>query len=537
MPLLVVWLDEWAAACLIPLAVWILLSGIDDLWITLVFCINRRKAFPWPSEAELTGARQRRIAILVPLWREHDVIAKMLEHNLAVIRYANYDFFVGVYPNDRHTVRAVQEMARRHPRVHVALCPHFGPTSKGDCLNRVYQAMAEYEGRRDLRYEIVITHDAEDLIHPESLRLVNWFSREYEMVQVPVLPLATSWGEWTHGIYCDDFAEYQLKDIPVRAHLGGFLPSNGVGTGFAREALESLRRKYGNAFDPENVTEDYENGFRMHAAGYRQIFLPIQRARVGPVATREYFPRNWRAAVRQRSRWVAGIALQGWQCHGWRVPLRQVYWFWRDRKGLAGNLLTPVANLVFVYWLAEYAMAGYSGHAPHANSIPFWVSRACYACAWIAVVQIGVRIHLSARIFGLPFAAGAPLRMIWGNVVNCAATVEALRLFLTARIEHHSLSWRKTEHVYPGAPLDIHRRPRLGEVLVSLQCLSAKELQEALERRPRDLRIGEYLIQLEKITELDLIRALRSQAGLQGAASAAGLTPHRVHRNFGLDST
>jgi adsorption protein B len=404
-----VWLDEWAAACLIPLAVWILLSGIDDLWITLVFCINRRKAFPWPSEAELTGARQRRIAILVPLWREHDVIAKMLEHNLAVIRYANYDFFVGVYPNDRHTVRAVQEMARRHPRVHVALCPHFGPTSKGDCLNRVYQAMAEYEGRGDLRYEIVITHDAEDLIHPESLRLVNWFSREYEMVQVPVLPLATSWGEWTHGIYCDDFAEYQLKDIPVRAHLGGFLPSNGVGTGFAREALESLRRKYGNAFDPENVTEDYENGFRMHAAGYRQIFLPIQRARVGPVATREYFPRNWRAAVRQRSRWVAGIALQGWQCHGWRVPLRQVYWFWRDRKGLAGNLLTPVANLVFVYWLAEYAMAGYSGHAPHANSIPFWVSRACYACAWIAVVQIGVRIHLSARIFGLPFAAGAPL--------------------------------------------------------------------------------------------------------------------------------
>ena len=521
------WLDQWAAACLIPLVLWILLSGLDDLGITLLFCFNRPKAFRWPSEAELTGARQRRIAILVPLWREHDVIGKMLEHNLGVIRYANYDFFVGVYPNDGHTVRAVQEIARVNPRVHVAVGPHFGPTSKGDCLNRAYHAMAEYEGHHSLRYEIVITHDAEDLVHPESLRLVNWFSREYEMVQIPVLPLATSWGEWTNGIYCDEFAEYQSKDIPVRARLGGFLPSNGVGTGFAREALECLRRKYGNPFDPECLTEDYENGFRMHAAGYRQIFLPIEQARMGPVATREYFPRNWRAAVRQRSRWVAGIALQGWQHHGWRVPPRQLYWFWRDRKGLAGNLLTPIANLLFVYCLARDVAAAHDGQVTHFfDSVPLWVLRACSVCAWIALVQIAVRITLSARIYGLPFAASAPLRMMWGNLVNCAATVEALRLFLTARVEHHALSWRKTEHVYPGAPLDIHRRPRLGEVLVSLRCLSQTELQEALQCRPPGLRIGEYLIQLDKITEFDLSRALRSQAGLPTRASGGFRAVH-----------
>lgn len=532
------WLDQWATACLIPLAVWILLSGLDDLWITLAFCFRRRMPFPWPSEAELGGVRQRRIAILLPLWREHGVIGKMLEHNLAVIRYANYDFFVGVYPNDGQTVKAVLQIARIHPHVHVAMCPHFGPTSKGDCLNRAYHAMAAYENQHGLRYEILITHDAEDLIHPESLRLVNWFSRKYEMVQVPVLPLATTWSEWTHGIYCDEFAEYQIKDIPVRTRLGGFLPSNGVGTGFAREALESLRQKYGNPFDPECLTEDYENGFRMHAAGYRQIFLPIQRTETGPVATREYFPRNWRGAVRQRSRWVAGIALQGWQHHGWHVPLQQLYWFWRDRKGLAGNLLAPIANVLFVYCLARYAEAAYSGQVTRlADSLPFWSLRACSVCAWIALVQITVRILLSGRVYGMAFAAGAPLRMIWGNLVNCAATVEAMRLFLNARIEHQSLSWRKTEHVYPGAPLDIHRRPRVGEVLVSLRCLSPKELEEALRRRPPGLRIGEYLIQLDKITQLDLIRALRSQAGLQEAGFSDRLTPHRVHRNFGLDST
>ena len=532
------WLDEWVAACLVPLAVWILLSGLDDLWITLVFCGARRTRVAWPSEEELAGERQRRIAVLVPLWREYQVIGQMLEHNLEVIRYANYDFFVGVYPNDRHTVSVVQAAARADPRVHLAVCPHLGPTSKGDCLNRAYHRMTEYEGRRHVRYEIVITHDAEDLIHPESLRLVNWFSREYEMVQLPVLPLPTPLREWTHGLYCDEFAEYQCKDIPVRVRLGGFLPSNGVGTGFAREALEDLRRRYGNPFDPECLTEDYENGFRIHAAGYRQIFLPIQQAAAGPVATREYFPRRWEPAVRQRSRWVAGIVLQGWERHGWRGPLSQVYWFWRDRKGLGGNLLSPVANLLFFYWLGSYAAAACCGYVTTLPSLlPAWVMKICYACAWIALAQIGMRVHLSARVYGFRFAACAPLRMMWGNLINCMATVEALKLFVAAHLARHSVAWRKTEHVYPGEPLRIHRRPRLGEVLVSLRCLSAEELKEALRRRPPGLRIGEYLIQLDKITEVDLGRALRSQAGLPAAAAAGRRAVHRAHRNFGLDST
>ena len=510
-----------------PLAFWILVSGLDDLWITLVFWRHCRTPFPWPSEAELAVACQRRIAILVPLWHESGVIGKMLEHNLGVIRYAHYDFFVGVYPNDRQTLRAVEEMARRHARVHVALCPDFGPTSKADCLNSAYFAMNEYEHRHAVRYEIVMTHDAEDLIHPEALRLVNWFSRDYEMVQVPVLPLPTPVRDWTHGLYCDEFAEYQLKDIPVRRRLGGFLPSNGVGTGFAREALERLRREHGHAFDPGCLTEDYENGFRIHQAGYRQIFLPIRRAEAGPVATREYFPRTWRAAVRQRSRWVAGIGLQGWERHGWRVPPLQLYWFWRDRKGLGGNLLSPFANLLFIYWVSAYAAAFYLGRDANLSSLlPAWTARACSACAWIAVTQISIRVTLSARLYGWRFAACAPLRMVWGNLINCAATAEALRLFVAARLERHSLAWRKTDHVYPVSPMDIHRRPRLGEVLVSLRCLSAGDLDEALTRRPPGLRIGEYLIQSEKITERDLSLALRSQAGLPPALQTSR---HPVH--------
>ena len=71
----IVWLDHWVAACLVPLAVWILLSGLDDLFIDLVFFLTGRRQFPWPAESELDQAPQSRIAILVPLWREYRVIA------------------------------------------------------------------------------------------------------------------------------------------------------------------------------------------------------------------------------------------------------------------------------------------------------------------------------------------------------------------------------------------------------------------------------------------------------------------------------
>lgn len=441
------------AACLVPLAAWILLSGLDDLFISIALLLAGRKRFPWPAAAELDGTPERRIAILVPLWHEDGVIERMLERNLAAIRYRNYDIFAGVYPNDEPTVDAVYQAARRHPRLHLAMCSRKGPTSKGDCLNHAYRRMNEYEAAHGFRFEIVMMHDAEDLIHPESLRLVNHFSREYEMVQIPVLPLAMGWEEFTHGNYCDEFAETQSKDIPVRRRLGGFLPSSGVGTGFDREVLGRLGRERGGAvFNPASLTEDYEAGFCLHEMGCSQVFLPIRMEAGGPVATREYFPSSFRTAVRQRSRWVAGIALQGWERHGWRASWRQRYWLWRDRKGLAGNLLSPAANLLFLYGCATYALAACSGQAwGLGRLIPPPLATVYSVTFSISVVQMAMKIRWSARVYGWRFAAGAPLRMPWANLVNCAATVAALAQFAGARFTRRALVWRKTEHVYPAS--------------------------------------------------------------------------------------
>jgi adsorption protein B len=335
------------------------------------------------------------------------------------------------------------------------------------------------------------------------------------MVQIPVLPLPTGLDEFTHGIYCDEFAEYQLKDIPARQRLDGFLPSNGVGTGFARAALERLGEVHqGRIFDPESLTEDYDNGYRLHVLGFRQVFVPIRLDAAAPEATREYFPRNFRSAVHQRSRWVAGIALQGWQRHGWR-PWRQVYWFWRDRKGLVGNLLSPAVNLLLLYGVSSYLFTARPGQSWHlASYIPLWVTRVYAITFGISLLQVAVRTYCCARIYGCRFAAGSPLRIFWANVLNCAATVAALRQFMGAHVNHRTLAWNKTEHAYPAHRIPELGRPRLGEVLMDMNRVSTGELEAALSRVPDGLRLGEYLLQLRRISEENLYQALSFQTGI-----------------------
>ena len=505
--------DNRLVVCLVGLAVWILLSSLDDLFIALAAAFPEGgRRFRLPTEAEMASVAERRIAILVPLWEEQRVIGRMLERNLASIQYGNYAFFVGAYSNDGPTVAAVAEAAGRSSRVHAALVPHDGPTSKGDCLNAIFDCVREYEAAHGVRFDVIVTHDAEDMVAPESLRLINWFSREYGMVQVPVLPLATGLAEMTHGVYCDEFAEYQQKDIPARQRLGGFLPSNGVGTGFERGALERLAAtRGGRIFDPACLTEDYENGFRLHALGCRQIFVPLRLPAAAPVATREYFPRRLRPAVRQRSRWVAGIALQGWQHHGWRAQPRQVYFLWRDRKGLVGNLIAPAANLLFIAWLA-----GWRGF----STIPAWTASLCAVTLALSVVHLSIRTALSARVYGWRFAAGVLPRMFWGNLLNSAATVSALHQFASARLQGRLLRWRKTDHKYA----DCHTpgQGRLGEVLVRMRVISIEDLDSALQTCPPEVRLGQHLLKLRKLKEKQLYQALSEQAGLELGVPAAG---------------
>lgn len=518
-------LDDVLLAIAGPISVYIVISGLDDFFIDLVWLYQTlRQLFRPRAPAPSPDLPEKRVAIMIPAWKEYEVIQQMLEHNAAAIHYENYDFFVGVYPNDALTLAAVEQAARRLRNVHWAMTPHPGPTSKGDCLNWIYQNILEYEQANSVRFDLFLMHDAEDIIHPESLRYINRWSEQYGFIQVPVLALQTPLANFTHGVYCDEFAETQTRDLPVRQALGAFVPSAGVGTAMTREALDELAvRNQNRVFEPDSLTEDYEMGLRLHDSGCRQLFLPIQLHEDETfVATREYFPKVLRTAIRQRTRWITGISLQTWERHGWKGGWMRRYWYWRDRKGLVGSPLGLATSILFVYGL-------YSGlwqrAAPDSLVVRLMPVTLC-----LLLLRVCFRTACTARIYGVALAYLAPIRILWGNWINGVATIKAIYRYGVARVRMERIAWLKTEHQYPSREALVLQRRRLGDLLVKERLLPRETIENAALSQPKGVRLGEHLLNLGLIGEEELYEAISLQQ--QVPIARIDQIPTRVARSL-----
>ena len=498
----------------------LLLSGADD-FVPFLLCLWQwlRQRLSDRAQPALVGTpeSERRIAIFVPCWRESEVIANMVRHNLAAIRYRNFDLILGGYPNEEATLSVANELERSYRNVHVSICPHPGPTSKADCLNWIYVRMLQLEQEFNLYFDTVVLHDAEDLIHPEALKVINVERVRHAMVQVPVLPLSTPFAEFTHAVYCDEFAEFQIIDMRARGFSGSFTPSNGVGTGFARHILNQLGEDRGQVFDPASLTEDYEIGVYIHRLGYAQIFVPLNLGERDLLATREYFPRKVKSAIRQRTRWVTGIALQGWERDGWRGPLATKYWFWRDRKGLLTNPLSFLTNLLFITGAADLLQSNLL-HRPCLLDVQSSeILRLCTLTAALQGFRLLLRMLCVSRIYGLRFALGVPLRSFHGNYINCFASFGAMRNFALSKIRRRPLAWLKTDHSYPQHSAIRPQSRNLQDVLVGAGLVSEARLASVPRPKAPDEELADYLLASNALSDEELCSALSLQSGLPAA--------------------
>lgn len=509
------------------LALLLVLNGIDDLIPTLICWWNwLRSGGSDPPAGE--RETQRRIAIFVPCWKEAAVIGHMVRHNMAAIKYQRFDFFLGVYPNDEPTIEVARSLAAQLKNVHVATCPNDGPTSKADCLNAVYQRMLAYEAHRKVYFDTVVIHDAEDLIHPDELDLINRERAHADMVQTPVLPLGTPAGEFTHGVYCDDFAEFQTIDMRARQLSGSFVPSNGVGTGYARRVLDQMAAaNRGIVFEPECLTEDYESGIRIYELGFTQKFCTLKRAGSDYLATREYFPRQFQAAVRQRTRWLMGNALQSWERHGWRGPFAVKYWLWRDRKGLVTNPIGLATNLLFLAGMATWCWSSIRRTEWRLEVGTPWVLALCAATLGLQCFRLAVRMECVRRIYGPLLALLVPIRAFHGNLINAVSTWNAIHRYAKAKIHGHSLSWLKTDHAYPNRESRSNRHRSLEEVLVSSGAMAQAKLEQLQEKLGDQADLADYLVHTGEFSEADLAEIL----GLKEGVSAIHLDPRDISAN------
>ncbi len=378
-----------------------LVSGIDDLFVDICYLgrVLYKRLFVAPRypalrEQELRVRPEQPIAVMIPAWRESSVIRQMLLNTRSRLDYTNYVIFVGTYPNDPATAREVDGLEEVGACVIRVTVPHPGPTNKADCLNWIYHAIRRYEAVEGIAFQIFVMQDCEDVIHPLCYRLFNYLIPRKDMVQLPVLSLERRWCEFTGGHYLDEFAQLHYKDLVVRELLDRSLPAAGVGVAFSRRALAAVAAaNRGEIFSTKSLTEDYDFGFRLKRLGMRQIFVKFEverdlvvrgdaesssrrTRRVRElVGVREYFPATLRSAIRQKSRWVIGIAMQGWSHLGWSSDWRTNYMLYRDRKSLITNLATVAGYLVVGYGLCS----GY-GRTPIDSRRSCSVDRRCGTC-------------------------------------------------------------------------------------------------------------------------------------------------------------
>jgi len=219
-----------------------LVLGLSDLAVDLVWIVRTswnalvgRKSRQFLRMANLPPpAEPGLLAIFTPAWDEAAVIGPMLRHTLRTLDHPNYRIYVGCYPNDLTTI--VEAEGVGDPRVRVVVGPRPGPTTKADCLNRLWERMLVDEVDESRLVKAVVLHDAEDVVDRVELRLFDSLTDQYDLVQVPVLPMVHRHSRWVSGHYADEFAESHAKDLLVRGWLGAALPSVGVGWPF-RERL------------------------------------------------------------------------------------------------------------------------------------------------------------------------------------------------------------------------------------------------------------------------------------------------------------
>jgi adsorption protein B len=517
-----------------------LISGMDDLFVDLVFVarsIYRKYAilskYPRLTERQLFARPEQPLAVMIPAWDEAAVIRPMLENTLRSIQYSNFTIFVGTYLNDLATQSEVDLVCAQHPQVVKVVTPHDGPTNKADCLNCIFHQIRIHEQQTGIPYQIHVMQDCEDVIHPLCYKLFNYLIPRKDMVQLPVESLELRWKKFTGGHYLDEFAQSHYKDMIVREALGASIPAAGVGAAFSRRALDKICvARDGELFSIESLTEDYEFGFRLGELKLKQVFVrftvdktvtrrnfwtgaPEQVTRPDAVCVREYFPDQFKFSVRQKSRWVVGITLQGWRNLGWSGNLATRYMLFRDRKAILTNLANLLGYLMVLLILSVYALEwlwpeAYSYPALIGANSTLW--KILYVNGLLFVVRAGMRAYCVHRIYGPMQALLSLPRMIWGNLINFLATVRAVNQYTQFLKTGKFIKWDKTTHHYPTADELVGYRRKIGDLLIDSAAITPDQLTQALALQSKQSKkLGEILQELGWLQPGSLSEALRRQ--------------------------
>ena len=323
---------------------------------------------------------------------------------------------------DRDTRDAVERLALTSP-FEVVIAPNAGPRTKPKALAAALPFA---------RGSYVAVYDAEDEPEPRQLReALAAFKADPELACVQAkLTIDNANDGWLSRQFAAEYAGLFEVLLPALAKFGLPLPLGGTSNHFRTDIL----RKVGG-WDPFNVTEDADLGFRLARFGYRTGTIDSLTWEEAPVG-------HWQW-LHQRTRWFKGW-LQTWLVHMRRPILlwRELGWsgFVALQLLAAGSVMAALLHPLFLGIMLWQLLVGdllAPGNAADAE-IRSWLSitvllggyAGSICLGWVGLRRRGL-VHLGRSL---------PLIPIYWLLLSVAA---ARAIHQLVRAPHE---WEKTPH-------------------------------------------------------------------------------------------
>jgi len=519
------------------IAIGFIVFSIDDLILDFVYFVayrKRQKGIQKLPFEKLDSIPTKLLAIIIAAWREANVLEPVIDHFIGTTHYPRsmYHIFLGLYPNDQATIEVGRRLEKKYENVHVVINTVNGPTSKAQNLNNVLSFVRQFERNHSWRFSSITVHDSEDVVHPYELKVTNYLIDKYPSLQFPVFSLQriptirNFFSGMTSGTYADEFAENHFRIMRMRDFMGAVVPSAGTGFVVSREILEHYKNK--PLFPEDSLTEDYKLSVKLALEGYRvhYVFESVPRlldngkVKWDYIATRSLFPSTFKAAIKQKMRWIYGITMQS-------VNFREIigldnkkanfifkYSLYKDLKTKFGNLLILPGYLVFAYFIVSLFI-------PLPKMYP-WGTLAWWLSLILTVIMIYRQILRAIsinNIYGFRSVIAAclvppliPLRLFWGNIINFSATFNAWIKFFSNNFHNNkqqTIVWSKTDHEFLSNEALKGYYRNIGDVLLERKYVDISTLKKALSKaQDEGRRLGEILLAENIITDEQLIDAI-----------------------------
>jgi cellulose synthase/poly-beta-1,6-N-acetylglucosamine synthase-like glycosyltransferase len=383
--------------------------------------------------------------ILVPAYGEANVVAEVVCH-VSALDYplSKLQVLLLLEADDIATIEAAKA-ARPPDYVRIVVVPPGGPQTKPKACN-VGLAMAEGE--------YLVIFDAEDRPEPGQLREVVAAFRDASDDVVCFQARLNYFNIETNILTRMFTLEYSLwfdEMLPGLDAMGLPIPLGGTSNHFRTQALRDL-----GGWDPFNVTEDADLGVRAAALH--------QKVGIVESTTWEEACSEWKAWIRQRTRWIKGYMVTS------LVQLRSPVQAWRrlGLKGMCGLLGlivgTPLLFLAAPLMWAFFLYTFLGGAVPQ-FALPDWAKTVTFLTLVVGnTVMIALTALAARRRANWRLAAYALLNPVYWTLHSIAAWRALFQLVVKPA------HWEKTPHGI------VHGPEAVGENIETFMPVHAAEV-------------------------------------------------------------